>query len=391
MGVRLFLNICASHLKARSTHEGEGRMAITDYISPFGEYTSPHGTEVFPRFDYDYPSIIRQSNGFDCGLAVIANSMAFVKQLMNVKFTKSNMERHYERNIDGSSNEVCYLLPEKYYALTPFWRNIQKKTLEHYGGGVSRAQALLDYMRKEYIAIVDEMAKDSITDQNLFDEVCENIKDRIKPATLPDDNSEIETESDSTPPMIVKKMGTIEDDVDDRKPAAVKKKVQSPKARKRPSKEDKEAEKRASNESVDKEQNKKKQKRQLPLQRNKDGTQQSNGSATCHAGVLCRLDNEEDDVVLQGEGINGSLCCKCQKPFHKFCLFQFEDNVYCSSCFKEHVVSQCPVDTLFEELLLSEHNANEGDGPQHTDKDLVKYVNNFLRVHGLPMSMAEFC
>jgi hypothetical protein len=119
--------------------------------------------------------------------------MAFVKQLMNIKFEKTNMERHYESNFDGSSNEVCFLLAEQYYALTPFWRNVQKKTFDHYGG------------------------------------------------------------------------------------------------------------------------------------------------ATCHAGVLCRLDNEEDDVGLQGEGINGFLCCKCQKPFHKFCLFQFEDNVYCSSCFKEHV------------------------------------------------------
>jgi hypothetical protein len=47
------------------------------------------------------------------------------------------------------------------------------------------------------------------------------------------------------------------------------------------------------------------------------------------------------------------------------------------------------VDTLFEELLVSEHNTNDGDGPQHTDKDLVKYVNNFLRVHCLSMSMNE--
>ena len=154
---------------------------------------------------------------------------------------------------------------------------------------------------------------------------------------------------------------------------------------------DNEARKMDSNKSTDKEQNKKQQRRQLPLQRNKkDSTQQNNGRALCHAGVLCRLDNEEDDVVLQGEGINGCLCCKCQKPFHYVCLFQFEANVYCVNCYKEHVVLQCPVDSLFEELLDSELNANEGDGPQHTYKDLVKYVNNFFSVHSLEMSMTQY-
>ena len=94
-GVRLFLNICASYLKAKKKNEGDGRQQNNFvYEEPFGRFTESKGsTEEFPQFDYLCPSIVQQSTSFDCGLAVVANSMDFVKHLKHVKFMKSNMER----------------------------------------------------------------------------------------------------------------------------------------------------------------------------------------------------------------------------------------------------------------------------------------------------------
>jgi hypothetical protein len=81
-GVLLFLNICASYLKAKRRNKGDIRQAMElDYEEPFGKWQETKGTEEFPWFDFQCPSIIQQSTSHDCGLAVVANSMAFVKKL----------------------------------------------------------------------------------------------------------------------------------------------------------------------------------------------------------------------------------------------------------------------------------------------------------------------
>ena len=118
-GVRLFLNICASYLKAKKKNEGDGRQQNNFvYEEPFGRFTESKGTEEFPQFDYLCPSIVQQSTSFDCGLAVVANSMAFVKHLKHVKFMKSNMERR-ENKLHEGSNKVRFLLNDKIYSLNP--------------------------------------------------------------------------------------------------------------------------------------------------------------------------------------------------------------------------------------------------------------------------------
>jgi hypothetical protein len=53
-GVQLFLNICASYLKAKKKNEGDGRQGDSfQYEDPFGPFTESNGTEGFPQFDYD--------------------------------------------------------------------------------------------------------------------------------------------------------------------------------------------------------------------------------------------------------------------------------------------------------------------------------------------------
>jgi hypothetical protein len=91
--VRLFLNICASYLKAKRNNQGNGRQAQGYiYEEPFGPFTDSKGTEEFPRFDFPGPSIVQQSTSNDCGLAVVANSMAVVNHLEHVPFATSSME-----------------------------------------------------------------------------------------------------------------------------------------------------------------------------------------------------------------------------------------------------------------------------------------------------------
>jgi hypothetical protein len=55
------------------------------------------------------PSIVQQSSSFDCGLAAVANSMAFVKHSKDLKFMKANLERPEEKFHEGLT-EICFLL-----------------------------------------------------------------------------------------------------------------------------------------------------------------------------------------------------------------------------------------------------------------------------------------
>jgi hypothetical protein len=91
-GVHLFLDICVSYLKEKKSIEGEEKInddqainkgdekqevKFSSYEEPFGYFMTNLGTEDFPHLNFPFPSIIRQTNSFDCGLAVVANSIGF--------------------------------------------------------------------------------------------------------------------------------------------------------------------------------------------------------------------------------------------------------------------------------------------------------------------------
>ena len=87
-GVCLLLNICASFIKFKKDNKGDAQglddLHVFQYEEPFGNYQDKIGTTNFPRIHLHSPSIIAQNNGFKCGLAAVANSMAFVKHYMDV-------------------------------------------------------------------------------------------------------------------------------------------------------------------------------------------------------------------------------------------------------------------------------------------------------------------
>jgi hypothetical protein len=55
-------------------------------------------------------------------------------------------------------------------------------------------------------------------------------------------------------------------------------------------------------------------------------------------------------------------------------------------------VSQCSAETLFEDLLVHEEKRDSGSqkGPKHTATQLEKFIDNFLKEHGMKMTVREF-
>jgi hypothetical protein len=109
----------------------------------------------------------------------------------------------------------------------------------------------------------------------------------------------------------------------------------------------------------------------------------------CKAGLLCLVPDEI--IVLQGDGLNASLCSECKHPFHHACLFVSDGVVYCSQCFKKCVVSQCSTETLFKDLF-DDHDwaTSTGNPPTHRSKELRTYVSNHLGNIGFAMTLADF-
>jgi hypothetical protein len=109
----------------------------------------------------------------------------------------------------------------------------------------------------------------------------------------------------------------------------------------------------------------------------------------CHAGISCRLLNV--NVSFDGNDRNGTRCCKCQQTFHLFCLWEFDGDPYCLSCYKDNVVSKCDTETLFEDLFGSKKRAKTLSGPKHTERDLIHYVDNFFKNNtDFEMTMQQF-
>ena len=98
----------------------------------------------------------------------------------------------------------------------------------------------------------------------------------------------------------------------------------------------------------------------------------------CNAVELCLV--PEKTIVLEGEACNASRCTKCSSPFHHECLFVWQEECYCSNCFKQNVVTQCSTETLFKDLFQNNDWASSrATVPIHRTSELRKYTNNFMQ------------
>ena len=74
--VWFFMNVCASFIKAINSPNQCAR--VYNYEEHFGSHCDTKGTDSFPWFDFDGPAILHQVDGWNCGLACLANAVAFV-------------------------------------------------------------------------------------------------------------------------------------------------------------------------------------------------------------------------------------------------------------------------------------------------------------------------
>jgi hypothetical protein len=169
-GVQLFLKICASFIKFKKDNKGDAQglddMHVFQYEEPFGNYQDEIGTTNSPRIDLHSPSIIAQNNGFDCGLAAVANSMAFVKHFKDVLFTtKANLTRCVT-----TGREVRYEITEDIFGLKSYFDRIMldAQNTEHYLD-LTNSMSLLRHMQVEFLDLVDKIAFDSIPDDSITD------------------------------------------------------------------------------------------------------------------------------------------------------------------------------------------------------------------------------
>jgi hypothetical protein len=332
-GVRLFLNICASYLKAKKRDEDVSEEDNNSfcYEEPFGSFDESGGTVEFPRFDFAFPSIIQQWNGYDCGLAVVANSVAFIIHLRHVKFMRSQMNLREQ----GQTQNVVFLLAEDVYSLHNFWQKLMDDAGRTRHGEISTSIHLLQFMRQEFIEIVDEIAEETATDSGLLNQVKEVVKAQKTPGSLNIDASDSVSQTSSVDASVI---------TSTRKDAA--KAVLSLRecAVLPPTGAAKDTVASAPNEPDHAQRSNKR----LATSTNDDEPNRSR--TVCHAGPLCRLDT--DNVVIEGDGKNGSPCCVCHLTFHHVCLFLFKEQMYCINCYKRNVVCKCSAETLFEDLLV---------------------------------------
>ena len=193
LGVRLFLNICASYLKLRKSednNEGEADEYEFEYEEPFGDYSSSmQVTDEFLRFDYTTPNIILQQNSYDCGFASVANAMAFVLHMRSVRFIISNLELYDPSEHEPTMSPVNivtnrrrsimeeggmqvktsppYVMKDGIHSLKPFWDKLMVDASAKYGK-CSHSSDVLMYMRREFIDLVDCIALDGMTDTTLY-------------------------------------------------------------------------------------------------------------------------------------------------------------------------------------------------------------------------------
>ena len=81
----------------------------------------------FPCFDFDCPAILNQVDGWNCGLACVANAVAFLHHFENKEFVLSGMTP-----VTDQTNEIRYIVNENAYNLCLSWEDLEKMASLNY-------------------------------------------------------------------------------------------------------------------------------------------------------------------------------------------------------------------------------------------------------------------
>ena len=117
--VQFFMNVCASFIKAINFPNQCGR--TYDYKEHFGNHHDTKGSTSFPCFDFNCPAILNQVDGWNCGLACVANAVTFVRHFENKEFLLSGM-----RPANDETDEIRYIVDQNEYNLHSFWDDLKK-------------------------------------------------------------------------------------------------------------------------------------------------------------------------------------------------------------------------------------------------------------------------
>ena len=148
--VRLFMNVCASYIHAINSPDQQG--SSYSYTEPFGPYQNPMGTTEFPWFDFETPLILKQFDGWNCGLACVVNAVAFVHHFEKIDFVLSHMQL-----VTDAIDEVRYNVDSTKYNLCLFGEQLEKKTARKYEGFTTKD--FLRRLRQEFVQLIDDLAE----------------------------------------------------------------------------------------------------------------------------------------------------------------------------------------------------------------------------------------
>lgn len=149
--VRLFLNVCASYIGAINMPNQEGR--TYDYLEPFGHCRNTKGSTKFSRLDFESPSILKQQDAFNCGIACVANAVGFVRHFKKTDFALSDM-----RLVIDDPDETWYIVDGSKYNLNSFWEQLVKKFARKYDSKVITTVDVLPKLRMEFVVVTETLS-----------------------------------------------------------------------------------------------------------------------------------------------------------------------------------------------------------------------------------------
>ena len=95
------------------------------------------GSINFPCLDFDCPAIIKQVDGWNCGLACVVNAVAFVHHFQNKEFLLSGMTPANDKR-----DAIRYIVNQDEYNLCSFWEDLEKT---------------LKKLHEEFVALVEDL------------------------------------------------------------------------------------------------------------------------------------------------------------------------------------------------------------------------------------------
>ena len=147
--VRFFMNVCASFIKAINSPNQSARNY--NYVEHFGSHCDTKGTNSFPRFDFDRPAILKQVDGWNCGLACLVNAVAFVRHFQDKEFLLSGMT-----HVSNGTDEIRYIVNHNEYNLSSFWDKLLR-TVSPKNKKTLTITDILTKLRDEFVVLLEDL------------------------------------------------------------------------------------------------------------------------------------------------------------------------------------------------------------------------------------------